>query len=76
MSNNHKAELLVRREALRLYTAKEFLATFEPQTLGALLDVERALHDDTIHAQSIADSLGIVTDGRRFTAGIWGMVYP
>ena len=74
--SKHRTELIVSRPAIRLYTAKEFLATFEPLTLGALLDVEQALHDDTARACDIASSLGITTDGRRFTAGVWGMVYP
>jgi hypothetical protein len=71
-----RSECFVKTTPRRLYTAGEFLATFEPATLDAFVDRTRALHDDTLRAAAIADDLRIAHDGYRFAASVWGIVYP
>lgn len=77
MSMSRQTEIVIRKAGReRLFTAGEFLMTFEPSTVDLLPNPEQAFKQDTVVARRMARGLGLHAEGDLFPAVVWALVYP
>jgi hypothetical protein len=61
----------------QLFTARTWMATYEPWLLDFLHDPEKALAEDTRRAHAIALTLGHRwSPSGEYPRAVWGVVYP